>query len=89
MTYKKIIANTNDVFGSRPVRIHRILLVAGTDTATVKLEDAATAGTNDFVRLITVANTTTDFNWGSNGITVNYVSVTLTGTSPILYLYYS
>lgn len=90
MTYKKITASTDDVFGARQVRIHRILLRAGSDAATVKLENAATAGTNDFYYSESVsANGKADYNWGEKGITVSYVSVTLTGTGPTLYIYYS
>ena len=90
MVYKKIIASTNDVFSGRQVRIHGILLRAGSTAATTKLEDAVTAGTNDFYYSPSVPiDGAIDHSWGSEGITVNYVSVTLTGTGPILYLYYS
>ena len=90
MTYKKVSSSTNDVFGSRPVRVHRVVLVAGSDAATVTLENAATAGSNDFYKSGSVAaNGQNSHSWGSDGLTVNYVSVTLTGTNAVCYLYYS
>ena len=90
MVYKKIIANTNDVFGGRQIRIHRVVLVAGADVATAVLEDAVAAGSNDFWKSGNVAaNTKVNENWGDKGLVVSYVSVTLTGTGKVLYLYYS
>ena len=90
MVYKKITINTNDVFGGRQIRIHRVVLVAGADVATAVLEDAVAAGSNDFWKSGNVAAATkVNENWGDKGLVVNYVSITLTGTSPILYLYYS
>ena len=90
MVYKKITASGNDVFGGRQVRIHKVVLVAGTDAATALLENAAATGSNDFWKSGSVAaNTKVNENWGGEGLTVDYVSITLTGTSPVLYLYYS
>jgi len=90
MVYKKITASGNDVFGGRQIRIHRVVFVAGIDTATVVLENAVAAGSNDFWKSGNVAaNSKVNENWGDKGLVVNYVSITLTGTSPILYLYYS
>lgn len=90
MTYKKITADTNDVFSGAAVRIHQVVLFGGSDTATALFEnDATTAGTNDFAKLEAVASSRNYISWGEQGLTVNYVSVTLTGTSPILYIYYS
>lgn len=91
MTYKKITSSTNNVFGSRPVRLHRVVLVAGSsEAAAVTLEDAATAGSNDFYKSGNVAaNSSTSQSWGGDGLTVNYVSVTLTGANAVCYLYYS
>ena len=90
MIYRKIIASGNDVFGGRQIRIHRVVFVAGSDIATALLEDGAAAGANDFWKSGNVAaNSKVNENWGSEGLTVSYVSITLTGTNPILYLYYS
>ena len=90
MTYKKITINTNDIFGGRQIRIHRVVFVAGSDIAAALLEDRATAGANDFWKSGNVAaNSKVNENWGDKGLVVSYVSVTLTGTGPILYLYYS
>ena len=89
MTYKKITASTDNVLGGRQIRIHRVVFVAGSDIATALLEDGATAGVNDFWKSGNVAaNAKVNENWGDKGLVVSYVSITLTGTSPILYLYY-
>jgi len=92
MTYKKVTASSDDVFGGRPVRIHRVLLVAGSDAASVIAYDdsAASGSTKDFCKLHTAsANTENDFSWGGDGITVSYLSVVLTGTNAVCYVYYS
>ena len=88
MTYKKITASTNDVFSGEQVTIYQIVLFGGSDAATVTLENAATSGTNDFVKLDTSAGNKNSVSWFNQGLVVNYVSVTLTGTDPILYIYY-
>lgn len=88
MTYKKITATTNDIFSGEQKTIYKIVLFGGSDSATVLLENAVIAGTNDFVKLNASTGTKNDVSWGSQGLVVNYVSVTLTGTNPILYIYY-
>lgn len=89
MTYKKVSASTDDVFSGEQVTIHGVVLYSGSDAATVTLENAATAGTDDFFKTRAGAATTmVSHSWGDQGLTVRYVSVTLTGTSPILYIYY-
>ena len=88
MTYKKITASTNDIFSGEQVTIYQIVLFGGSDAATVTLENAATSGTKDFVKLDASAGSKNYVSWWSQGLVVNYVSATLTGTSPILYIYY-
>ena len=89
MTYKKVSASTDNVFSGNTVTIYGIVLVGGSNAATATLENAAAAGTNDFAKAYSSgANVTDTISWGDQGLTVNYVSVTLTGTSPILYIYY-
>ena len=89
MTYKKITASTDDIFSGEQVTIYGIALYSGSDAATATIENAAVAGTNDFASISCGAATTLNsLSWGTQGLAVNYVSVTLTGTNSVLYIYY-
>lgn len=90
MTYKKVTTSTNDVFSGEQVTIYGISLYSGSDAATAILENAATSGTNDFAKISCAAGATLNsLAWQNQGLVVRYVSVTLTGTSPALYIYYA
>ena len=91
MNVKKVTSSTNAVL-SGAYRITRVRLVAGTDAATAILYDALTQTGTEIVKLsANAANVVDKENWAAfEGIvTSNGVSVTLTGTNPTLYLYYS
>lgn len=90
MTYKKITASTDDVFSGEQITIYGISLYSGSDAATAILENAIEDGTNDFAKInCATAATLNSLAWGTQGLVVHYVSVTLTGTSPALYIYYA
>lgn len=88
MVYKKITISTDGIF-TIPVRITGVCLVAGTDAATAVLFNSTTqAGGDDFCKLSAAANTEDKQRFGEGVILSKGLSVTLTGTSPILYIYY-
>jgi len=85
--YKVINASQNDIFGGREVRINKLRLVAGTNTATAMVYNASVAGTENFASLKTTANLSNEIDFASEGFTAKYVSVTLIGTGEALYIY--
>ena len=89
MNYKKITASTDGIF-DHPVQIKHVRLVAGSDAATALLYNATTASGDEFVKLSAGSTGVSDSaRWSGMGLTAfNGLSVTLTGTSPILYVYY-
>jgi hypothetical protein len=89
MIHLKATASANDIFGGRPVKIHRVQLVAGsTAAASLILYDAATAGTNDFAKRSVASAAEADMSWGSDAIAVGYLSATLSGAGAVFYIYY-
>ena len=88
MFYRKISASGNATF-SGVVKVCGVRLVAGTDAATATLFDSLTqeAG-KDFCLLKAATAGTDNQRFGEGVIMEKGVSVTLTGTNPILYIYY-
>jgi len=88
MFYKKISESGNATF-SGMVRICGVRLVAGTDAATATFFDSLTqeAG-KDFCLLKAATAGTDNQRFGEGVIMEKGVSVTLTGTNSILYIYY-
>ena len=88
MFYRKVISSTNVVF-SGIVRVCGVRLVAGSDAATATLFDSLTqeAG-KDFCLLKAGAEGTNNQRFGEGLVMEKGVSVTLTGTNSILYIYY-
>lgn len=89
MTFRKITASTNDVFGGRLVRIHGVRLVGGTTAGTARLDNVAVAGSDDYITLKVAIDGIDSQDFGKEGLTVDYVSAVLSGTGTILYLFYS
>ena len=89
MNYKKITTSTDGIF-DHLVQIKHVRLVAGSDAATALLYDATTATGDEFVKLSAGSAETIDSSrWSGMGLTASKgLSVTLSGTSPILYVYY-
>ena len=88
MTYKKIISSGDDIL-SGAKRILKVRLVAATANTTAVLFDGTQAEAKDFCKLsVNTAGDEDKQNFGE-GITLNKISVTLTGADAILYLYYS
>ena len=91
MNVKKITESTDAVLTGK-YRIVGVKLVAAGDAATAILYDATTAGTEEFCKLSASATLLTDSEqWAMfEGImTDNGLSVTITGTTPSLYIYYA
>ena len=93
MNVKKITASTNAVLSGK-YRIVRVRLVAAADAATAILWDAATYGaaTGEFCKLsASAANTIDKENWAmfEGLMTTTGLSVTITGTTPSLFIYYA
>ena len=88
MFYRKLTASGNATF-SGVVKICGVRLVAGTDAATATLFDSLTqeAG-KDFCLLKAATAGTDNQRFGEGVIMEKGVSVTLTGTSSIVYIYY-
>ena len=88
MFYRKISSSGNATF-SGVVKICGVRLVAGTDAATATLFDSLTqeAG-KDFCLLKAATAGTDNQRFGEGVIMEKGVSVTLTGTSSIVYIYY-
>jgi hypothetical protein len=87
MIWKKVSASTNDIFGGRPFKLHRIQLVATADS-TVTCYDAITAATKDFAYRSATGGTQADMSWGSDALALNNLSVTMTGSGAVIYIYY-
>jgi len=91
MNVKKVTASSNGVL-SGIYKIVGVRLVAGSDAATAILYDNASAQSGDEVIKLSVAsaNGTDKDNWQERVApqTTNGISVTLTGTSSVLYIYY-
>lgn len=92
MTYKKITASTDAVFpAGQSVQIYGVRLKAGSDAATARLDEIAVASdTKEFCILSASAALTVDKqDWQGQGLSLRGgLSVTLTGTSPKLFVYY-
>lgn len=91
MPVKKITASLNGALVGK-FKIVGIRLVAGTDAATAIIYDNASAQSGDEVLKLS-ANAaasvdTESWEQASAPETTNGISITLSGTSPILYLYY-
>ena len=88
MFYKKVSISGNATF-SGVVKICGVRLVAGTDAATATLFDSLTqeAG-KDFCLLKAATAGTDNQRFGEGLVMEKGVSVTLTGTNSILYIYY-
>ena len=88
MFYKKVLTSGNAIF-SGIVRVCGVRLVAGSDAATATLFDFLTqeAG-KDFCLLKAATAGTDNQRFGEGVIMEKGVSVTLTGTNSILYIYY-
>ena len=88
MFYKKVLTSGNAIF-SGVIRVCGVRLVAGTDAATATLFDSLTqeAG-KDFCLLKAGAEGTDNQRFGEGLVMEKGVSVTLTGTNSILYIYY-
>ena len=91
MNIKKVTTSSNGVL-SGIYKIVGVRLVAGTDAATAILYDNASAQSGDEIVKLSAnaANGVDKDNWQERVApqTADGVSVTLTGTSPILYIYY-
>jgi hypothetical protein len=91
MNFKKITSSSDAVLTGR-YRISKVRLVAGTDAATaILLDGVAQSGGTDFCKLsANSAGDTDKENFGHNeGVqTSKGLSVTLSGTNSILYIYY-
>ena len=93
LNFKRVTASSDAVL-TGVYSIDRIRLVAGSDAATAVIYDKLTQGTPgdgyDFCKLS--ANSTFDTDkedFKGNGRTSIGLSVVLTGTNPVLYIYYS
>lgn len=89
MTVKKVTASSNAVL-SGTYRIVGLRLVATSDAATAIVYDSATQAGNEVAKLAAVANSADREQWEqiSAPMTTTGISVTLSGTNPILYIYY-
>jgi len=92
MTYKEITVSSNNVFVGVTAgrRIRALLLMAGIDVASAVLFDAVTQVAPTVATLKVPANDSKPmFFPGDQGLELNKgFSVTLSGTSPKLYVYY-
>ena len=91
MNVKKITSSTNAVFDG-VYRIVRLRLVAGSDAASAILYDSLTQAGTDFCKLVTDTAADSDkesFGWTEGLKTSLGVSVTLSGTGAVLYIYYA
>lgn len=89
MNVLKITSSTNAV-KTGSMRIISVRLVAGSDAATALLYDASTATGDEFCKLSAGSAGSVDREYfGSRGVAVETaLSVTLSGTNPVLYVYY-
>ena len=94
MTYKKFATGNHDDGLSGQKRILGVRLVGGTDDATAILYDdlLESGASHDFCKLVTdfgIPISTDKQMFGRNGIFLERgLSIAITGTAPILYVYY-
>jgi hypothetical protein len=93
LNWKRITASSNAVL-TGVYKIDRVRLVSGSDAATAILFDAVTQGSagdaNDFCKLLAgTGNDVDKEDFKHDALLSRGLSVTLTGTNPQLYIYYS
>lgn len=86
MQFKKITASADNILSGK-YRIHRVILVSGSDAASAILFDGTQVGAVDFAGI--KANAAYSEGHEIDYTTRTSVSVTLSGTNAILYIYYS
>ena len=90
MNFVRIVASTDNIIVGKK-RITKVRLVAGSDAATAILFDGTQATGIDFCKLVADAGADTDkenFNHQDGVTLTTSLSVTLSGTNPIFYVYF-
>jgi len=84
------ITSSTDAVKTGTMRIIAVRLVAGSDAASALLYDASTATGDEFCKLSAPDANAVDKQWfGRNGFPIDTaLSVTLSGTNSVLYVYY-
>jgi len=91
MNVKTLSASANATLSGQ-YRIKKVRLVAGADAATAIFYDAATAtGTSIFKLSANAANGVDEISFVDEDgvVTTTGLSVTVTGTTPLIYIFYS
>lgn len=89
MNVLKITSSTDAAY-SGTMRVIAVRLVAGSDAASALLYDASTASGSEFLKLSAGSAGVVDKQYfGGNGFAIDTaLSVTLSGTNAVLYVYY-
>jgi hypothetical protein len=90
MIPKNVSASNDNIDLPKNSKIRAITLAAGADAATLLvLQGAAQSGGVAIARLEAVAHTTAVISFPGEGLSVgdNYLSVTVSGTTPVAFLY--
>lgn len=79
---------TDEEIVSDPAYVTAVILIGGSDEATVTLDDSADGGGEDRIALKVAANTTKTVFLGDKGVTFDTaVYSTITGTGAVAYVY--